>query len=315
MDGKGVVLEGVELGNDAQPGSLGESRQHGGQAGQPREAREGRDADHRRDQHQPVGRAQLGVIKRIQRVHQRQRAAVRKPHQVQRQGRGHPAAGFAHGKPRGRRPVFPMGLRQAAGHRAMARHPDGDGHVAHGLVMRGDVPQAVRRIGEPVQQHGHAHGLAGRQQHERPVPVMREMLWIHFRARKIPVAVHLVFRLQRVAHVLPHQRKELFLVREVILPGAPVQPIRIHVLRHIGVPGRQRRALLDVVEPDTHQGAGDQHHAHGQNHGRLLQTPPRHAGRGSGRLFSVHCAPPSPAAGKTSVTATTSCSSPPPSAT
>ena len=98
LTGNELYLNGIELGQDAEPGGLGEGRQDRRQAGEAREARERRDADHRRDQHQAVGPRQRRVLDRVERILHGERAAVREADEVQRQRRADPR-----GAPRARR--------------------------------------------------------------------------------------------------------------------------------------------------------------------------------------------------------------------
>ena len=79
----------------------------------PGEAREARDADHRRDQDQAVGPRQLLVVERVERVLHRQRAAVGEADDVERLRRAGAPARLAHGEPRRGVPVLPFDVGQA----------------------------------------------------------------------------------------------------------------------------------------------------------------------------------------------------------
>ena len=64
-----------------------------------------------------------------------------------------PPARLAHRQPRGRHPVFPAHVGQAGRHGAVPRQADADRDEAAVAVALRDVPQAVRRVRQPVQQH------------------------------------------------------------------------------------------------------------------------------------------------------------------
>ena len=84
LTGKRIVLEGIELGHDAEPRRLGEGGKHRRQSRDTGKAREGRDADHRRDQDQAVGPRQALVVDGVESVFHRQRAAVGEAHDMER---------------------------------------------------------------------------------------------------------------------------------------------------------------------------------------------------------------------------------------
>ena len=126
VDGEGVVLEGIELRHDAEPGRVGKRRQHGGQTGQTGKARKARDADHGRDQDDAVGAGQLGVRDDVERIFHGEGAAVRKTDQVQGPGGRHPLARLADRKPRSGHPIFPAHVGQAGRHGAVPRQAHAD---------------------------------------------------------------------------------------------------------------------------------------------------------------------------------------------
>ena len=88
IDREAVVLEGVELGHDAQPGRFVEGREESRPAEDAGKARHAGDADHRRKEHDAVRTRQRLVIERIERVLHGQRAAVGKADDMQWRGRG-----------------------------------------------------------------------------------------------------------------------------------------------------------------------------------------------------------------------------------
>ena len=108
VDRKRVVLERIELGQDAEPGGLREVGQKRRQAGEAGKARERRDADHRRDQDEAIRARELRILERIERVLHGERAAVGEPDQMQRPRRPDPPARLAHRQPGGGQPVFPF---------------------------------------------------------------------------------------------------------------------------------------------------------------------------------------------------------------
>jgi hypothetical protein len=76
-----------------------------------------------------------------------------------------------HGESRRRDPVFPAHAREPGGDGAVAGHADADGDEAARAVVRRDVPQAVRRVSQAVQQHHRAaRGTVGHE-HIGSVPV------------------------------------------------------------------------------------------------------------------------------------------------
>ena len=108
VDREGIILERIEFRYDAEPGSLGEGREHSGQCGEPGKARKARDADHGRDQDQLVGPLNFRVSECVERVNERECPAVREADDVQWRGRRHALTRFAHCKPCCRNPVIPF---------------------------------------------------------------------------------------------------------------------------------------------------------------------------------------------------------------
>ena len=121
MTGNELYLKRIELRHDAEPGRVRERRQHRGEARQAGKARKARDPDHRRDQYDAVGPGQLRILDHFERVFHCERAAIRKPDQVQRPGGGRTPACLADGKPRGGHPIFPAHVGQAGRHGAVPR--------------------------------------------------------------------------------------------------------------------------------------------------------------------------------------------------
>ena len=187
VDRERVVLERDELGHDRQPGGLGEGREHGGPAGDAGKARERRDADHRRDQDQPVGARQAVVLERFQGVVQGERAAIGEADQMQGLARRHAPPRLAHREPGGCRPVLPVDRGQRTRHgavRGQARH---QGHEAAVAVGLGDVALAEGCVGEAVQEDGDTLRLAVGQEEVRAVPVVGEVAGIDRAALEIAV--------------------------------------------------------------------------------------------------------------------------------
>ena len=187
LTGKELYLNGMNSGSDAQPGGLGEGREEGRPAGDAGEAREFGDADHRRDQHEPVGARQLGVLDRVQRVLHRQRTAVREADEMQRLARPDASAGLADREPRRRRPVLPFDLGERRRHGAVRRQAWDDRDIAPLAVELADMPLAERRVREPMQQHGRTHGRSVGLEHVRAVPVVGEMAGIDRAALEVAV--------------------------------------------------------------------------------------------------------------------------------
>ena len=160
VDRERVILERIEFGQNVEPGGLGEAGQIGGQGRKSGEAGETGDADHRRYENQAIGAFQPVVAERVERVFERQRAAVGVADEMQRlAGAGAPAA-FSDRKAGRRHPVLPFDRGEPARNRAVARKPHADRDKAVRAIELGDMTQAERRVGQPVQEDDRAGRLA-----------------------------------------------------------------------------------------------------------------------------------------------------------
>ncbi len=111
------------------------------------------------------GAGQSRVLDRVERVLDRQRAAVGEADEVQRLAGADPAAGLTHGEPGGGGPVLPGDVGECGRHGAVGRQARHDDQPAPLAVELADVAAAVGGVGEAVQEDHGADGLAGRLQH------------------------------------------------------------------------------------------------------------------------------------------------------
>ena len=158
-------------------------------------------------------------------------------------------------------PLFPLDVGEAARHCAMAGQPDGDRHVSVVAVAPRDVPQAVRRIRQSVEQDHGAGGSAGGLHDVRAVPVLREIARVDRAAGEIAVGGIAGLGIELVRHLRAH------LVEDPLLRGDVLVPIRLgdlcgrQLVRDVGVPEFQRGAALRVVGPqDEHRQQHDAQH-------------------------------------------------------
>ena len=240
VDRERVVLERVELGQDAQPGGLREVGQKRRQAGEAGKARERGDADHRRDQDDAVGARELRILERVERIFHGERAAVGEPDQMQRPTRPDPPARLAHRQPGGGQPVFPLRPRPVRSGRCRGRQPDRDRDVAVRAVAARDVTQAVGRVRQPVQEHHRADRGALRLQHVGPVPVLREVARIHRAALEIAVDRDTFCRVQFRRDLGAHVVERRLLGREVLAPIGLIDFVRAQFGRRVGMPELER---------------------------------------------------------------------------
>ena len=204
VDREGVVLERIEFGRHAEPRRPRKAREDRRPAEHPGESRHLGDPDHRRDQDDAVGTGELGVAECVERVLHRQRPAVGEPDQMQRARRADAAAGLPHRESGGFRPVLPIDAGERARHGAMSRQPDRDGDKAARPVHAGDVAQAVRGIGQSVQQDDRADRRPVRLQHVGAIPVGREPARINRAAVEVAIDRNPLFRRQLVRDLGPH---------------------------------------------------------------------------------------------------------------
>ena len=74
-----------------------------------------------------------------------------------------------------RQPILPGGACQSAWHRPVSRQPDCDGNEAvRGIAFR-NMPDAVGRVGQAMQENRRPDGIASRREDKRAVPVVREV--------------------------------------------------------------------------------------------------------------------------------------------
>ena len=257
VDRERVVLERVELRQDAEPGRVRERRQHGGEAGQTGKARKARDPDHRRDQDDAVGPGKPRILDRFERIFHGQRAAVREPDQMQWPRGGHTPACLADRKPRGGHPIFPAHVGQAGRHGAVPRQADADRDEAAIAVELRDVPQAVGRVRQPVQQHHRADRLAVGFHDIRSVPVLGEARRIDRALREVAVDRHARVRIELLADLGANAFEDRPFLREIAGPIGTVEVALAQLGRHEGVPGLQRGAAQCPIRPQREHGRAD----------------------------------------------------------
>ncbi len=250
VDRERIVLERIEFGQNVEPGGLGEAGQIGGQGRKSGEAGEAGDPDHRRYEDQPIGAFQPVVAERVERVFERQRAAVRVADDMQRLAGARAPAAFADGKAGRGHPVLPFDLGEGARNRAVARKPDADRDKAVGAIELGDMAQAERRVGQPVQQDDRAGRLALGLEDEGAVPVLPEMPGIDRTALEIAVHRHAVAFGKLARDLIPHRIEDPVLRVEVSLPVRGVELARAQLVRRKGVPGLERGPSLRI--PGAH---------------------------------------------------------------
>ena len=262
VDRERIVLEGIELRHDAEPRRLGEGGEHRRQGGDADKAREGRDADHRRDQDQAVGPRQPLVVDGIEGVLHRQRAAVGEADDMERPRRANAPASLADGKTGRGVPVLPFDVGQGRRHGAVARHPDRHGDEAAVAIGARDVAQAVRRIGQPVQQDdGADRGPVGLED-VGAVPVLREVAGIDRAAGVVAVARCPRLLVELVDDICPDLAKDRLLGLAIGGPVGLVDVRGMPVVRHVGVPRIERRPTLGIPGADGKQRCRD----HDQQH-------------------------------------------------
>ena len=266
VDRERVVLERVELRHHAQPRRLRKPRKDRRPAEHPGEPCEGGDPDHRRDQDDAIGPGQLRIVEGVERVLHRERAAVGEPDQMQGARGTDAPPGLSHRETRRFRPVLPVDVGQGGRHGAMRRQPDRDGDIAVLPVPPREVAQAVRRIGQSVQQHDRADGGSFRLEDVRAIPVVREAARIDRAAVVVAVGGGPVFRLELLCDLRSHLVEERLLGLDVAFPLDLPEIPRLEIVGDVGVPQRERRPSLRVPHADREQ----QQDAHGD------QYPARH---------------------------------------
>mgnify|MGYP003693589755 CR=1 FL=1 len=218
--------------------ALAKAGSSAGKRGDPGEAREARDADHRRDQDEAIGPRQLLVVERIERVFHRQRAAVGEAHDVERLRRVRHAACASR---TARRVAASQSSHSTSVKRgrngAMGRHPDRHRDEAVVAIAARDVAQAVGRIGEPVQQDDRADRRPVGLENVGAVPVLREVAGIDRAAVVVAVARDAGFGVELVGDFGPHAAEDRLLGLEVGRPVGLVDLVGVHVVRHVGVHG------------------------------------------------------------------------------
>ena len=147
---EGIIFERIELGHDAKPCGLRKGGKYRGQASQSSEARKSRDADHRRDEHEPVRPRQSLILKGIERIFQREGAAVGKTDDVQGERWANTPPRLPDREPRRRHPVFPGDAGQGARNGAMRWQSDRDRDKPMFAIAPGDMAQTIGRVGEPM---------------------------------------------------------------------------------------------------------------------------------------------------------------------
>ena len=166
VDGKRVVLEWIEFRQGYDPRGLGEGRQYRRPAGQPSEAGQAGNADHRRNEKKTIGPRQ-----RLCRRWRRERISARARRHSRTRQYATASTDRCACAPRG--PPDCVAANQSshstsvrgARNGSVRRQPDRDGDETMCLITPGNVAQAVGRIGQPVQEHNRADRGALRLEH------------------------------------------------------------------------------------------------------------------------------------------------------
>ncbi len=249
IDREGVVFERVEFGHDAEPGRVGKGGQQGGHCLQSGETGKAGHPYHGGDEHQPIRPCQCPrfVFQRIQRVFHRQRAAVGKPHQMQWQRARGLCSGLAHRQSRRRQPGLPRHIDQPGGHCAVTGYAQTKGDKALLAIALGQVAQAVRGIGQAVQEHGYPFYLALGAQQVGAIPVVLKAGRVDGRALIVAIARQLLLRRRLGDHLLLHQIEQLLLASQIGWPVAAIQFVGAELGGNEGMPQLQRRSLPGEV--------------------------------------------------------------------
>jgi hypothetical protein len=271
-------LKALYSGRQVEPRGLRVSAQHRRQAGQAGVTRETIDFDHRRKQHEPIGIRRRVALDAPCHVQQRQRRAVRIPHEMDRQVAGGRAApGFGHRHVDRRVPCLAPFTRESGRHGAVPRHARHDRDEAVLPIQLRQAAHAVRRIGEPMQHHRHADGRTGRFEHVRAIPVAP------VGHRRNPARVVVAIQRRAIARVHRRLQAAMQAVEHRVLgrdPGLPILvPDRARglFLRHDRVPRPQRRPAggkVGAADDDRHQHQQDDQEGFAQQrHDRADQAP------------------------------------------
>ena len=199
---------------------------------------------------------------------QHQRAAIGIADQMQGQTRC-AAARFAHRESRGSGPFRPGGVRQPRRHGSMAWHARRNGNEARFGIKLRQMAHAEGRIGQAMHQHHGAPGRGLRFKNKGSVPILGEAGRVERACRIIAIAGATIFRRQAIGDFLPDEIKGARFGRHVSGPIRRIQRCRIQFGRHLGMPGAQIRAVIDIpgAQRDTYR----QQHRH-QNQCLLAET-------------------------------------------
>ena len=242
---KGVVFEGVEFRQHGKPGRTGEGGQQSRQPREPRKTRKGCHPNHGGEQYKLVRQANGTVLGCFKGMAQRKRAAIGITHQMQRHAR-RAAAGFAHGKARGGRPIRPGNIGQARRHDAMARHARRNSDEAGLSIKRRQMAHIEGRIRQPMHQHHSAAQRAPRFQHVGTVPILRESRRMKRACRVIAIGRATIFGRETVGDLFPDEIKGARFGGHEARPIRGIQRRRIQFGRHLGMPDAQIRSVIDI---------------------------------------------------------------------
>ena len=254
VDRERLVLEGVELGTHAEPRGLGEGREDAGHPATPAK---------RANRVMPIigdsrttrsGLANPGSSRPSSAYCKRQRAAVRVADQMERRCRTGATARLADCQAGRRLPVLPVDVGEARGHRAVSRQADGDRQPAVRAVRLRDVPGAVRRVGETVQQHDGAARRPVGLEDEGAVPVVRQLRRIDRAGGGVPVELDAVAGRRGVDHRCPDRVERRILGAQVAGPVGRGEIVGVQLLGDERVPRLQPGTASRVPRPDREDG-------------------------------------------------------------
>ena len=223
LTGKELYLKGLNSGTTESHAALAKAGKIGRQGCESRKAREARDPDHGRDQDQAIRPRDRWVSERIERVDQRERAAIGEADDMQRRGRIGPPPRLAHCKPRRRNPLIPFHVGQRRRHRAVRWHSRHNRNEATIPIEVRDVALAIGRVCQAMQQHRCADWLAVRLQHEGAIEVLRKTSRIDRAAIEIAVDRNAIVRRQLLGDLAAQLVEDRGFVREILLPVGGVE--------------------------------------------------------------------------------------------
>ena len=193
-------------------------------------------------------------------------------HVIPRQARG-----FPHGKPRRCQPHFPVHVRQRAGRGAVSGQTRHYGHKAVLLIILCQMPDAVGRIRQTVQQYHPPARLSGRHQHERPVCIRGKVSWPHQALAVITVQRRALCGGDFRRHLSVESGEDGVFPRDIRCEGRVIHLLHRHFISPPGVPVMQGWPLLRKINPhrkqNEHNDPDDHHYFFCESHQAHADPP------------------------------------------